>query len=147
VTGYLLDTNVLSAVEPGRAGRSPEFAPWLETRSDRLYLSVISVIEIESGIRNLRRRGSTARASALDQWLAETVRSYGDRVLALDIAIARAAGAIVDRVKAAGQRPELADIVIAATAQVHQLLVLTANTKHFAATGVRHVNPYEVLPE
>jgi len=38
-------------------------------------------------------------------------------------------------------------IVIAATAQVHQLLVLTANTRHFAATGVRHANPFEVLPE
>ena len=147
MTGYLLDTNVISALEPGRARRSPQLAQWLEARSDRLYLSVISAIEIEAGIRNLRRAHSLARAHALDAWLTETVQVYGDRILALDLTIARVAGMIADRVKATGRIPGLADVVIAATARVHDLLVLTAHSKDFAATGVSHLNPFQSLPD
>ena len=95
----------------------------------------------------MRRNASTARADALDAWLTETIQIYGDHILALDITIARAAGILVDRVKATGEHPGMADIVIAATAQVYDLLVLTANTRHFAPTGVRHANPLQRLPD
>jgi toxin FitB len=147
VNGYLLDTNIISALEPGRATQSPELAAWLEARSDRLYLSVISAIEVEAGIRKLRRKRSSGRAVALDAWLTETIQVFGDHVLALDVPVARAAGAIVERMKATGEHPSLADIVIAATAQVYNLLVLTANTRHFAPTGVPNANPLQRLPD
>ena len=147
MSGYLLDTNILSASSPERVRLGAEFGEWLQARQDQLYLSVISVLEIEAGIGNLRRKGAKARAAALDQWLTETMRSYGTRILELDVTTARLAGAMADRVKAAGYKPELADVVIAATAEAHQLLILTANTRHFSATGVPHLNPFLTLPK
>jgi toxin FitB len=147
VNGYLIDTNVVSALAPARAKPSVEIREWLERRSDQLFLSVISIVEIESGIRKLRRDGHKTRADELTAWLDAVLKNYGERVLPLDLATGRRAGAITDRVRATGQYPGFADIAIAATAEYNNLLLLTANTRHFEPTGVRHVNPFEALPD
>jgi predicted nucleic acid-binding protein len=146
VNGYLLDTNVVSAFAPARPEPSTEFRQWLEAHSDELFLSVVSIVEIEAGVRKIRRKGNRKRAEQLAAWLDDVLENYGDHVLPLDVAAGRLAGAITDRVRAAGKSPGFSDIAIAAIAAQRDLVVLTANARHFGATGVPHVNPFEKLP-
>jgi len=146
VTGYLLDTNVVSAFAPGRSTAPPPLAQWLEAHSDLLFLSVISVVEVEAGISKLQRTGASARADLLAAWIEQLLGAYSERVLAFDLAAGRVAGALSDRARAAGSNPGFADIAIAATAQRYDLVLLTANVRDFRAIGIRHANPFEALP-
>jgi predicted nucleic acid-binding protein len=144
VTGYLLDTNIVSAFAPGKQLASPRIASWFERQADHLFLSVVSVIEIEAGVCKLRRTGAGRRADDLWQWFGQILDVYGDRVIPLDTEIGRTAGAMADSVRAAGYNPGLADITIAATADVRRLTVLTRNTKHFAPIRVPVLDPFEL---
>jgi hypothetical protein len=146
VSGYLLDTNVVSAFAPGRPAAPFQLAQWLEAHSDFLFLSVISVVEVEAGISKLQRTGANARADLLTAWIEKILGAYNERVLAFDLAAGRLAGALSDRARAAGSNPGFADIAIAATAQRHDLVLLTANVRDFRAVGVRYANPFETLP-
>lgn len=147
MTGYLLDTNVISAFAPGKAAVPSQVTAWFESQTDRLFLSPISIIEIEVGIAKLRRNGATRRADGLAAWFDRLLGLYGSKVLALDDAVARVAGAITDRARASGRDPGLADVAIAATAAVHGLSVLTRNGKHFAPLSVMYLDPFaDVLP-
>ena len=145
---YLVDTSTLSVFAPGRPRVSGETTDWMKSRGDAglLRLSVITVAEIERGIRSLHRRGGTERAKALAVWLTELVDSYGDRLLSIDAATARIAGEIEDRAMAGGVNPGFADVLIAATAQTHGLELLTSNERHFEPLGIICHNPLEELP-
>lgn len=146
--GYLIDTNVLSAFAPGKAGASPETVAWFEAQTERLFLSAVSVIEIAAGIAKLHRSGAARRAADLTAWFDRLLGLYGGKVLAVDVAVARRAGAIADRAKASGHDPGLADIAIAATAEIHRLAVLTRNRRHFEPLGVIMFDPFNgALPE
>lgn len=147
MTGYVLDTNIVSGFAPGKQLASPKIAAWFERQTDRLFLSVVSVIEIEAGICKLRRAGAYRRADDLWQWFGRILSVYGDRVIPLDTDIGRTAGAMTDTVRAAGYSPALSDIAIAATAEVRGLTVLTRNTRHFAPTGVPMLDPFEPSPQ
>jgi hypothetical protein len=142
--GYLVDTSVLSTLASGREGPVTE---WLRRESDRLYVSAITVAEIEQGVHKLRRTGAAERAGRLSQWLDGILSAYGDRVLALDTAAARAAGSLSDEATSLGRHPGLADVAIAATASVHGLTVLTRNARHFEALGAPFADPFVRLPE
>jgi predicted nucleic acid-binding protein len=146
VSGYLLDTNVVSAFAPGRPAASPQLVEWLEVHSDRLFLSVISLVEVEAGINKLQRCGAKTRADQLAAWIDQILDAYNERILAFDLAAGRIAGALTDRVRATGSNPGFADVAIAATAQRYDLVLLTANVRDFRATGVRYANPFETLP-
>ena len=143
---YLVDTDILSTGAPGRRERSPALAEWMDAHSDDLFLCVVTVAEICSGIARLRRTGAVARAARLDDWLELLLHLYGDRVLPFDIAAARLAGASMDRERAAGRSPGFADIAIAATAAGRNLTVLTRNLRHFRPLGIPAMNPFETLP-
>jgi predicted nucleic acid-binding protein len=146
VNGYLLDTNVVSAFAPGRPVASDALVSWLEAHSDKLFLSVISIAEIDAGIRKLQRAGSAARADQLSTWIERILIAYSDRVLAFDLAASRVAGPLADQARSVGASPGFADVAIAATAQRYELLLLTANARHFGAIGIPFVNPFETLP-
>lgn len=145
--GYLLDTSVISAVAPDRARVEPELSLWLRDRQERLYLSAITIAEIEMGVRKLLRAGAGARAAQLSAWLDRLTQGFGERVLAVDATVARAAGALSKAAVAAGRHPGYADVLIAATARAHDLLLLTANRKHFDAIGVANADPSRELPD
>ena len=145
--GYLLDTSVISAVAPDRARVEPELSLWLRERQQRLYLSAITIAEIEMGVRKLLRAGANARAAQLSAWLDRLMQSFGERVLAVDATVARASGAISEAAVATGRHPGYADVLIAATARAHDLLLLTANTKRFDAIGVANADPSRRLPD
>ena len=142
---YLLDTNILSASAPTRRDADAEaLAAWMRAHSDRLYLSAITIAEIEAGIARVVRIGASAKAPALRRWLAAIEHFYASRILPFDIEEARQAGAILDRARA--HDPGFEDIAIAATAAAHGLTVLTANERHFAPLGVPYANPLKELP-
>ena len=142
---YLVDTNVISAGAPSRLP-SRELVAWMDAHAALLFLSVVTVAEIEDGIAKLRREGATRKGSDLAAWLETLLHLHGDRILAFDTPTARIAGALSDRARAQGQAPGLGDIIIAATAERHGLTILTRNLRHFAPLGVRVLDPFAALP-
>jgi len=132
---YLVDTNVISAAAPSRPV-SPALIEWMDAHSASLFLSVVTVAEIEDGIAKARREGATRKSVDLSAWLETVLHLYGDRVLVFDTATARI-----------GQTPGLADIIIAATAQHHGLTILSRNLRHFEPLGVAVIDPFTSLPD
>lgn len=142
---YLVDTNVISAGAPSKQP-SPDLVRWMDTHSAALFLSAVTVAEIEDGIAKSRREGAGRKAEGLAAWLEALLHLYGDRVLAFDAATARIAGALSDRARGQGHAPGFADIAIAATAQRHGLTLLSRNLRHFAPLGVPALDPFASLP-
>ena len=143
---YLVDTNVVSIASPGRRERSAPLLAWMDSHSDELFLSAVTVAEISDGIAKVRRTGSASRAGDLHDWLETVLHLYGSRVLPFDSAVARLAGELTDRARAAGQDPGFADIAIAATAGSGNLTILTRNLRHFTPLGVPVIDPLAGLP-
>jgi len=125
---------------------APALLRWMDAHTSRLYISVITVAEIESGIAKARREGATRKAASLAEWLEAMVMLYDERILPLDRPVARLAGMLSDRARGAGRAPGLADIAIAATAKARGMTVLTRNVRHFAALDVPVVDPFRALP-
>jgi predicted nucleic acid-binding protein len=145
---YLLDTSVASALAPGRQTAGAEdVIEWLRAREPTLHFSTMTVMEIRSGIERLVRAGSTRRQAELSAWLVGLVERFKDRVLAFDREAAMIAGRIEGEAYAAGRHPGLPDIIIAATAARHGLIVLTQNLRHFSPLGVGAIDPFRSLPE
>jgi predicted nucleic acid-binding protein len=131
---YLLDTVILSELR--KRQRDPQLVAWLQdTRPADLYLSVVTIGEVEKGIAKQRRLDS-AFAARLAAWLDTVLAHYAGRILPVDIAVARRWGQLADAHGHAG-----ADLLIAATALEHGLAVVTRNVRHFAGTGVLLLDP------
>ena len=143
---YLVDTNVLSMGVPERRESAIAVTDWLDSRSEELFLSTITVAEVADGIAKLRRTGGLERADRLDDWLDTVLHLYGDRVMPFDVSAARLAGLLMDRARATGHSPGFADLAIAATAGVHGLTVLTRNVRHFAPLDIATHDPFVSLP-
>ena len=134
---YLIDTNIISEVRKGRRC-NPHVAAWYrQVRDDELFLSVLVIGEIRQGIERLRPR-NPRRAHALEQWLEELLRSFGDRLLPVDEKVAQNWG----RLNARDAFP-VVDSLLAATAEAHGLVLVTRNVKDIERSGVRCVNPFE----
>jgi predicted nucleic acid-binding protein len=144
VTGWLLDTNILSAFAPGKPAVAPAMAAWFDERTDELFLSAITAAEIEAGIAKLRRTGSRQRADELRDWFERMLSFYADRVLPFDLGAARIAGTLSDAAQADGRHPGFADVAIAAIAKSRELVVLTLNLRHFDPLGVDARNPFNL---
>jgi predicted nucleic acid-binding protein len=146
---YLLDTNIISAFAPKKKPIriDEQFSQWFEAHTETFYLATISLVEIESGIHRLRRAGGERRADDLTVWLLRIVELYASRIIALDVAIAIAAGGIEARALANGRPPQLADVLVAATARVQGLIVLTRNLRHFEPLDVTALDPFKSFPE
>jgi toxin FitB len=142
---YLVDTNVISAVSPNRPTPAA-LVEWMDAQSASLFLSVVTIAEVEDGIAKLRREKATRRSRDLAQWLEAVLHLYGDRILAFDTPTARIAGQLSDRARGQGHSPGFADIMIAATARQHSLTVLSRNARHFLPLGVPVHDPFRELP-
>jgi predicted nucleic acid-binding protein len=142
---FLLDTNIVSAAAPTKRDAAPErFAGWLREHNERLYMSAVSIAEIETGIVRAVRIGAATKAARLRKWLDAMEQLYSGRILPFGIEEARHAGAITDRARA--HDPGFEDIAIAATAAARGFTVLTANERHFQPFGVPFLNPLKELP-
>ncbi|KAA8391307.1 type II toxin-antitoxin system VapC family toxin [Acetobacter tropicalis] len=118
----------------------------LDRNSDKLFISVITIAEIEAGIAKLKDNGSLKKAQRLYEWLETLLHLYQHRVLPLDIQLARELGRMTQAVRQAGRMPEMADLSIAATAIVRGYVMLTRNLRYFQGTGVTALDPFESLP-
>ena len=141
---FLLDTNVVSALAPHNVDRHPELVAWMRRNDRLLRLSVVTASEVEAGIAKAVRTGARAKSASLRKWWAGLVELYDDRILQVDLRIAEAAGQLLDEARA--HDPGYEDILIAATARVHGMTVLTRNERHFAPLGVDVVDPFVRLP-
>ena len=132
---FLIDTMVLSELRLRR--RDPGVVAWIGSqRPEDCFLSVVSIGEIERGI--ARKRTSDAGfAQQLAGWLDQLLRLYGDRLLPVDVGVARRWGQLSADIGHDG-----ADLLIAATALERGLTVVTRNLRHFTPTGVAIINPW-----
>ncbi|WP_342030155.1 PIN domain-containing protein [Mesorhizobium ciceri] len=130
-----------------RTPSDEKLAAWIVERSSDLWLSVITLAEIEDGIANAKRTGATKKAGALAEWWGEIRHYYSSRILPLDLETATITGQLMTVARAAGISPGFEDIAIAATGMQHDLIVLTDNEKDFRPLGIRHQNPFIGLPE
>ncbi|MDF3215462.1 type II toxin-antitoxin system VapC family toxin [Mesorhizobium sp. M7A.F.Ca.CA.001.09.2.1] len=135
---YLIDTSILSAFAPGRPALAREVSTWITTQGEKqtLFVPAIAITEIEKGICKLYRAGATKRAESLTDWLNNVIEGFADQILAVDADVARRAGQMEEAASAQGKNPGLADILIAATAAINELTVITANIRHFEALDV-----------
>ncbi|MGY4304620.1 putative nucleic acid-binding protein [Bradyrhizobium sp. USDA 4369] len=134
---FLLDTNVVSELRRrDRADRN--VVAWAAARpAVSIFLSAISILEIELGAQRVARRDA-AQGAALRAWIDQQIlTAFDGRILAVDTAVAQACA----RLHVPDPRPER-DALIAATALVHGLTVVTRNSADFATTGVMLVNPW-----
>jgi hypothetical protein len=141
---YLLDTNVVSEMRKIRLGKAdPNVSAWAESvEASDLYLSVISVHELEIGVLLAERRDA-AQGSLLRRWLVEQVLpTFAGRILNVDTAVAQRSA----RLHVPDPRP-FRDGLIAATALVHGMTVVTRNVDDFQATGVAILNPWTGFKE
>jgi predicted nucleic acid-binding protein len=133
---FLLDTDVLSELRKPK--RDANVMAWFDaTRPTDMFVSIVSVVEIERGIERKRQEDS-AFAAELGEWLDALLRLYGERVLPLTITIARRWGRLSAQI---GNKN--VDLAISATALEHGLAVVTRNVRHHTPTGVLIVNPFE----
>lgn len=138
---YLLDTVVLSELRKRPPRRNPHVVSWLASVSpDELFISAISIGEIERGIAR-QRSVDPAFANALAAWLGVVLRNYGERILPLGVDIARRLGKLSAEIGNNG-----IDLAIAATALEHGLVIATRNVSDFAATGAALLDPFEPRP-
>lgn len=105
-------------------------------------MSSIVVLELEKGIAKLKRSGAASKAARIGDWFERLLTEFDQRILPVDVAIARDAGKLEDAAIAKGFSPGLADIMIASTARLNGMSVLTANVRHFAILDVPHLNPF-----
>lgn len=136
---YLLDTNVVSELRKVRLGKADRsVADWADSvDAAELYLSAITVQELEIGVLLVERRDPT-QGALFRAWLnGHVLPAFAGRILVVDTAVARQSAAL----HVPAPRP-VRDKLIAATAQVHGMTVVTRNVADFEPTGVPILNPW-----
>lgn len=143
MTAYLLDTNVISMFGPNRPTPDMDFVNWLRDSGgqNELFLSAVSISEIQKGIAKLVRKNSDQKAELLANWLKGLIQSFGPAILPVDVPTALVAGDLEDQALSIGQNPGTAAIFIAATAKAHNLVLVTNNRRHFDFLGIAVQGP------
>ncbi len=136
---FLVDTNVVSEWVKPRP--NPGVVAWLAgTDEDQVFLSVVTLAELRHGV---ERIATGRRQKQLRAWLENDLPTrFEGRVLSIDAAIADACGKLVAKSEAAGRPVEAMDALLAATAQVYQLTLVTRNTAHFHPILKALLNPW-----
>lgn len=138
---YLLDTNVIS--ELVKHTPNERVLKWIDDiYSEKLYLSVISIGEIRKGVAGIQ---DPRRQEKISRWLEIELPDYfEERILNIDLKVADMWGQLQSKNK--GHTLPAIDGLIAATAQVHNLALVTRNTKDFNHVSINIINPWEVDP-
>jgi predicted nucleic acid-binding protein len=134
--GFLLDTNVVSELRKGQRCDRGVAAWFADVEPEDVYLSVVTIGELRKGIENIRRRDAPS-ADSLEKWFQGLVTTHRDRILPIDQGIAEVWG----RFNVPDPLPVI-DGLIAATAQVHNLTLVSRNLEDVSRTGVACLNPF-----
>jgi hypothetical protein len=132
---WLVDTNVLSELRKGERADGGTRAWFADANDDELFTSVLVLGEIRRGIESIRRRDGPS-ALAIEQWLVRLATGFGERVLPVDARVADRWGAL----NVPDPLPTV-DGLLAATALVHDLVLVTRNTRDVERTGARVLDP------
>jgi predicted nucleic acid-binding protein len=136
---FLLDTDVISELRKAKSGRAnPNVVKWAGSVSaTALYLSAISILELETGVLLIERRDA-AQGTILRAWLdGQVLSSFAGRIIAIDTAVARCCASLH-----VPNRRSDHDAFIAATASLHGMTVATRNVADFGPTGVKTIDPW-----
>jgi hypothetical protein len=134
---YLLDTNVVSELRKARSGNAKVIAWAQSVSTSSLFLSVITVLELETGILLMERR-DPAQGRVLRVWLeSHVLPAFMGRILPVDVPVAQCCA----KLHVPDPRSDR-DALIAATGLVHGMTVITRNIADFQATGVTLLNPW-----
>lgn len=136
---YVLDTNVVSELRKAKTGKAdPNVTAWAATVEPAiLFLSVITVLELEQGTLLIERR-DPARGAVLRAWLdGQVIATFADRILPIDTAVAQRCAKLHVPDPQGGR-----DAFIAATALTHGMTVVTRNVQDFQPTGVPVIDPW-----
>ena len=135
---YLLDTNVVSELRKAKKA-DPKVSAWAQTLpAASLYISAISILELQIGILLMERRDQK-QGAVLRAWMeGHVLPTFFGRILAIDVAVAQRCAALL----VPNPRSDR-DALIAATALVHGMTVVTRNVRDFQPTGVVVLNPWE----
>ena len=135
---FLLDTNVLS--DSTKLFPDPAVTEWLETQPlTTLFISVVSLAEANYGIERL---APGRKADGLRQWLGSVIVEFGERLLPVDAEIAMAQARIRRAAEHAHRTMPAIDAFIAATAEIHDLTLVTRNVRDFTAWGGPLLDPW-----
>ena len=133
----LVDTNVLSEVRKG-ARANPNVRSWLEALDDGdIFISALSLGELRRGVESIRKKDGS-QAASLERWLNRLATTHASRIVPIDVRVAEAWGRLM-----ATRTGSLVDTLLAATALVHGLVLVTRNVKDVAWTGVTYLDPFE----
>ena len=137
----------MSMLSPSANQTSQPFLEWLDLTdtAGQLFLSVVTVHEIEKGIALLEHKGAISKASALKVWLMGLISTYQDKILVIDAVAASFGGQLEAKAAASGLNPGMADAAIAGIAKAHDLVIVTANTKDFLPFGVGLLSPDDLV--
>ncbi|MGB6976054.1 MAG: type II toxin-antitoxin system VapC family toxin [Gammaproteobacteria bacterium] len=137
---YLLDTNIISELRKAKSGKSDKnVVAWANSVSaTSLFLSVITILELETGTLLIERKDPT-QGAILRSWLnAHVLPAFSERVLVVDTAVVQCCA----KLHVPNPRSDR-DAIIAATALVHGMTVVTRNVDDFEPTGVETLNPWK----
>ena len=136
---YLLDTNIISEFRKGDKGNRgvKAFLQQLASSQSPTFLAAVTVGELRRGVAVLEHRGDAAQARVLNIWLEHVLKIFGPSVIVFDEPCAQIWGRLM-----APHNSNPVDKQIAATAIVHQLTLVTRNTRDFQNTGARLLNPF-----
>ena len=136
---YLLDTNVISEIRKGERANAGVRAFFQQAiaNQEKLFLSVVTIGELRRGIELIRYRNDHPQAQQLEQWLDTILSQYRDYIIDIDSDITQLWG----RLRVPHHEHEL-DKLIAATAILYDLTVVTRNVQDFAGTGTHLLNPF-----
>lgn len=144
---YLLDTCIISKLRKIKSRSDPKLESWIEKHSEtQLYLSVITIGEIQSGIAKLdgKQPEEKRKRRILEDWLfASLIPRFQERILEIDSAVALTWGKIMGISRRNGNQLPAIDALLAATALTYQLIVVTENVRDFENSGAPCFNPYE----
>ena len=147
MTGFLLDTNVVSATAPTKGAAESALLRWMSRHGSASYLSVVTIAEIEDGVLQLDRTAPGKRSRSLLDWVSALLAIYDDRILPVDLTVARETARLSDVARSRGHDPGLADTLIAATAARYRLTIATRNVRHFRSFELPIVDPCSGRPD